>query len=488
MNLFGWFKGNNSEAVRNRARSERLQQYGRYLRAYQGYSIRGVLNTNVIQDWHRLKFNFNQPVVNLSAGWFAAKPLDFSVDGDPYATRECYAIWDRSGSDCALLENAILCGIYGDLVGLATQDDAGRSRMEFVDPSICEPIFDGADYSRLAGLEIAYETRASDGECIQVREMWGAERMDRYEGDKVVSSRTFERLPAAWIRNSSVKGLPYGLSDVEPIVELVEEYDHLASKQTRIVDYYASPNICFKGVQKGLSQSDKTVGTVFYLPADGDAFLLEWKGGGPNVEAQLSRIRDAIAEVSQVPAVAFGSVTGGGLTNLSGVAIKILYGPLLSKSHRKQASWGPSLEYLLWRCLVASGHKVELEQVNVLWPSATPVDGQAFVAEQSGKIAARVASRRTVMNDLGIEDPDAELRRIIIEEKMLQLAAVLPDLETDANRAAQLGARGRFVPEQVAERGSKVGDLTLTNDDDIANLVDRIDALAEVDRKLAEEQ
>src|SRR5437763_50616 len=105
MNLFGWLNRWSQDPVHRRlARSDRVQQYARYLRAYQGFSVRGPLNSGVPREWKRVKFNFVQPVVNLAAGWFAAKPIDWDIDGDADATREAYAVWDRSGSDRALLE------------------------------------------------------------------------------------------------------------------------------------------------------------------------------------------------------------------------------------------------------------------------------------------------------------------------------------------------------------------------------------------------
>ncbi len=491
MNLFGLFSRVGGDAAnRRRARGERLSQYARYLRSYQGYSVRGVVNTNLVRDWKRIKFNFIQPVVNISAGWFAAKPLDWDVDGDPAATTACYEIWDRSGSDCALLENAICCGIYGDIVGLATQDREGRAVIEFVDPSICDPTFDGSDYSRLAALEVAYEERLPNGDLAVRREMWGQRSVESFVGDRLVDIQSYDQLPAVWIRNSSVKGLPYGMSDVEPILDLVEEYDHVASKQTRIIDYYASPNVVFSGIQKGSAPPEKSVGTVYYLPTDAKAYFLEWSGGAPDVENQLARMRAAIAEVSQVPAVAYGTVDFG-LNNIAGVALRILYGPLISKVHRKQANWGPALEYLMWLCLQASGYRVGREAVNVRFPNATPIDGQAALAESSARIAARLASRRTEMNNGGIEDPDGELLRIIIEEKMLQLATPELALQTDANSAARSGAKGRFaqeLPAEVVGTGSAPADASVesvrlgeTTDDDNESLIERFQALAALD-------
>jgi hypothetical protein len=490
MNLFGLFHREDRDAVNRRtARNERLQHYARYLRAYQGFSVRGVLNTDVIRDWKRIKFNFVQPVVNLSAGWFAAKPIDWDVDGDPAATKEAYRIWDRSGSDAALLENAICCGIYGDLVGLATQDSDGQSKIQFVDPSICEPTFDGADYSMLTALEIAYEARDVEGRSVTRREIWGATEMETYEGDVLVERLNYDRLPAVWIRNSSVKGLPYGLSDVEAILDLVEEYDHLAAKQTRIVDYYATPHMVFSGIQRDECDVVNSLNTVYFLPSEAKVSFLEWSGNTPDVESQLTRIRAAIAEISQVPAVAFGYQDVGG-SNLSGVAIQILYGPLINKTHRKQASWGPALQYLMWLCLRAAGHKsVTLEAVNVRFPSGTPVDGQSVTAVASAKVAAKLSSRRTLMNDLGVEDPDAELKRIIIEEKMLQLAEPPGVADTNANTAARAGGKGIFAQEIVAGVGLnkrpansnadsfKIGERTQTRDADIADLMARYDAL-----------
>jgi hypothetical protein len=502
LNIFSRFT-RNPVADRRTATNERLQQYARFLRAYQGYSVRGVLNTNLIKDWKRVKFNFTQPIVNLSAGWFAAKPLVWEIANEPEATAEAHAIWARSGSDAALLENAICCGIYGDLVGLATQDDAGKAKIEFVDPSIATPTFQGSDYSQLSALEIACEQVEDDGRFSVRREMWMPQGMEAYEDDKLVDSRSYDVLPACWIKNSSIKGAPFGMSDVEPILELVEEYDHLAAKQTRIVDYYASPSLVFKGVQAAPSGTvQKNIGTVYYLSPDGDAKFLEWSGNTPDVGAQLTTIRDAIAEISQVPKVAFGQADSG-ITSISGVAIQILYGPLLSKTHRKQAQWGHPLQFLMWQCLLASGYKsLPFEAVSVGFPSATPVDGQSTMAEMTARIAARVSSRRTAMTGLGIEKPEQELLRIIFEEKALQLTTPAPAIEMDANIAAKAGARGMFAAETPngvgANKGAPgggdapeqptVGDTTSTNDDDIAHLMQRFDAIMEAEQKALDEQ
>jgi hypothetical protein len=461
---------------RQRITNERLQQYARFQRAYLGFSVRGVSNTSVVRDWKRIKFNFIKPVVDLSAGWFAAQPIDWDIDNNPDATKEAYAIWDRSGSDRALLENALACSIYGDLVGLATADDQQRPKIEFVDPNIATPLFDGADYSCLRSLEIAYEQMTDNGEVLTRREMWEPHRMEAFVGDKQVreDSRTYDFLPAVWIRNSSVKGLPFGISDVEPILELVEEYDHLASKQTRIVDYYASPNIYFSGASKPTAGTDKQVGTVYYLPENGKAGFLEWSGPGPAIEDQLTRVRNAIAEVSQVPAVAFGQADSGA-TGISGVAIKILYGPLTNKALRKAACWGPCLEYLMWLCLRQSGFKnLSLEEVNASFQSAIPVDDVSITTDAVARVGGGILSKRSAMNQTGVENPETELKRIITEQ---QIAAHL-EMQNMAARQAVMPQKPPMLGQMSMKPAAAAQPM---EGSDLEELLQRFDALIEAE-------
>jgi hypothetical protein len=96
--------------------------------------------------------------------------------------------------------------------------------------------------------------------------------------------------------------------------------------------------------------------------------------------------------------------------------------------------------------------------VNVTFGDATPADGTEVTAAASARIASRVASRKTIMTEQGIEEPDKELLRIIIEEKLLSLSAPEANIEQDADLAATAGARGRFVPEKVGAGSGSGGD------------------------------
>ncbi len=476
--------------------TDRLAAYTKYYRAYRGYSVREPTAGSYTGEGPRLRFNFNRPIVNLAAAFMAAKPLDWEVKANPEATTACYDIWQRSGSDRTLLSAARAGGIYGELAALATVDEAGLPRIEFVDPGICFPVFDSSDVSKLIQLEITFTRlefrEGRDPLEIERREFYSPTELTVYEDGKIIDVRPYDRIPAAWIQNLGVMGVAQGISDLEGVIELVEEYDHLAGKQTRIVDYYSSPTLVFKGISAG--DLNKDVRTILFLPADGEASFLEWSGSGPDVEAQLSRIRDAIAEMAQVPAVAFGQPETGG-SNISGVALEILYGPLLAKTRDKRAGWSPPLEYVMGVALGAANHDVPPEDVRAIWADALPVHGQEQIAQETEAVAAGLRSKRTAMNRLGTEDPEAELKRILVEKELEGLAGAPPP-PVDMLKAAK-GAKGgsaeALVPSvfsaNVAQQvpgGAAAGEPG--PEESIADLLAQFDALVEAEAINLEEE
>lgn len=404
---------------------DRLGQYQRYLRAYQGYSIRAPIGATTPLSEKRLKFNLNRPIVNLGTTFLAGKPLTWKVGKDAEATEKAKQIWDRSGCERAFMEAARACAIYGDMVAIATSDGEGKARIEFVNPDICNPTFDGSDFSRLVELQIAWEEEDRFGRVTRKMEFYDdSGRTVFVDGEEDVKQRRqLDRIPASWVRNLSLKGHPYGISDLDGLTELNEEYDHVASKRTRIIDYYAGPTIVFPGMKS--ADLEKDIRTTLFTPtAENKPYFLEWSGDQPDVEKHLDRIRNAIAEVSQVPAVAFGQQDTGG-SSLSGVALRILFGPLTAKTHDKQASWGPRLEYLMWLCLRQEGIAAELDDVSVIFPDPVPVDEKAQLEEAQLAVQEGLMSRLTASSRIGIEDPKDEQKQVEKEKRLDRLETLL---------------------------------------------------------------
>jgi hypothetical protein len=432
LNPLSWLSGRGTP-IRNSHRnwgltpdSDRFRDYTRYLRAYRGYRSRvpssSAYTSQQMTNFslQRVRFNFNKPIVNLSAAFLAAKPLKWDIDQNEAMSKAAADIWDRSGSERALLKAARCSGIYGEVIGLATQDADGRPRIEFKCPDIAMPTFRGSDAQQLTELELAWEEEDRLGRTIQYREFFTESGRQLFidQKEKPAETQEWDKLPCTWTRNLSIEGLSFGLSDLEDVADLVDEYDHLARKRGQAIDYHAMPNIVFEGVKK-TETVVKDGQTVYFLNAQpggqpAKAYFLEWAGTAPDVESHLTRILDNIGKVSQTPAIAFGE---GGFANISGVALAILFQPLLAKCNDKWGNWGPDLEYLMWLCLRAEGKEVPLEAVNVKREPPLPVDTKALSEEEKLNVEAGFHSTKTAMTRLGVEDVEQELKEIEDEQE-----------------------------------------------------------------------
>jgi len=404
--VFPWMRANRKEqAVEvGIGNDQRIAMYGRYMRAYRGIAIRGLTTNVTAMENKRLRFNFNRPVVTLAAAWMAGKPVIWHIDGDKSGevAEKAKKIWERSGAESSLVEACLLGGILGDMVGSVVWDETNRTaKIEYIDPTLCAPLFDPHNFGKLQRMTIGYETIDSKGKSVVYAEDWFEDRMVATTEGKNPKEYSYDvfggELPLVWIPNQGVFGQTFGDSELIGIIDLVEEYDHLGDKRTRIVDYYAAPRPVFEGVQKGdVALKDNS---VIYLPVGGKAYFLEWSGSGPDIQQQLDCIRAAISEISETPAIAFGQVDSG-FSGASGISLRVLYGPLNAKTLRKRATWGPRLERLMQLALRAEGMEVALEDINLQWGDMTPASELEALQVLQAK-AALGADRETILGEAG---------------------------------------------------------------------------------------
>jgi hypothetical protein len=344
---------------------------------YDGYVIRK--NENGVQEWKVLKYNMSLPIINITADFLASKPVSFVVSNDEEATSIADKIWTESGGSAVFMENAFLGCVFGDAcIMVSKKDNESTACFKWLDPSICYPEFDPHDYNRMTGLVLKYDIERPDGSKEVYKEVWREGTVKTYLEDKIINTESYDEkafngVPAVWIRNNGIKSLKYGISDIQPIAELVEQYDHLMDKMSRLCDYYSSPNIYFKGVtKKQMETSRRGERTIYYLPVDGEVGFVEWKGSPQGVQEHINQIREALSEVSQTPQIAFSKIDNA-VSNVSGVALRLLYGPLLSKTHRKRLSWGPAMERAMHMALIVEGYEdIDLDRISIKWQDPLP--------------------------------------------------------------------------------------------------------------------
>src|SRR5204863_7425901 len=83
------------------------------------------------------------------------------------------------------------------------------------------------------------------------------------------------------------------------------------------------------------------------------------------------KVKEALHEIARVPEVSVGKVDSIGA--LSGVALEILYQPLMELTAVKQMTYGPLLEEVNRRALWIGGRGRDVEVKNQ-WPALLPGD------------------------------------------------------------------------------------------------------------------
>jgi hypothetical protein len=112
------------------------------------------------------------------------------------------------------------------------------------------------------------------------------------------------------------------------------------------------------------------VDETIVLPGDNaELHNLEMQSDLTSSLAYYARLKEALHEVSRVPEVATGKLESSGA--LSGVALQLLYGPLVQATEAKRLTYGEMLIELNRRLLEMSGRSTE-KLTALVWPEILP--------------------------------------------------------------------------------------------------------------------
>lgn len=195
----------------------------------------------------------------------------------------------------------------------------------------------------------------------------------------------------------------WGESDLsDDVLQLCDALNFLLSNLLRIVRYHAHP----KTWGRGFSAAQLNIGadeTIILPSPDAELRNLEMQSDLASSITLYDRLRDAFHEITRVPEVATGNLERVG--NLSGVALQILYQPLVEKTETKRSLYGGLLTELNRRLLAIAGFGDEL-RTELHWPELIPGDPRAeaetlLVWQQLG------VSQDTILRRLGL-DPELE--------------------------------------------------------------------------------
>jgi hypothetical protein len=211
----------------------------------------------------------------------------------------------------------------------------------------------------------------------------------------------------------------WGVSDLEEDVqELATASNFVLSNTNRIIRFHAHP----KTIGKGFAAADLKTGpdqTTILPSADADLFNLEMQSDLASSIEHYHNVKAAYHETTQVPEVTTGKFDNIG--QLSGLAIQLLYGPILQRTEVKRRTYGDMLRELNRRILAFGGFGEE-NLVETHWPVILPSDPQGEATTLQTHLNMGVVSKETVQEKLGY-DPETERPKIAAEKQAAVSAA-----------------------------------------------------------------
>lgn len=146
----------------------------------------------------------------------------------------------------------------------------------------------------------------------------------------------FLDLPIVHIPNFPNPISMYGLSDLHDIYQLNMTYDKLITTVQDVIDYNAEPIT----ILKGASATELTRGSnrIWTIPRDADLSNLKLEGELTATVSQIARLRENIAEESNVPENSVGKQQP--ISNTSAAALAITFMPLYETMEFKRVTYG----------------------------------------------------------------------------------------------------------------------------------------------------
>lgn len=354
-------------------------------RAYYGEAPRPLKTARGEPD-DNVTLNYARLVVDQGVSFLMGRGPTFEVD-DERAGAWLDAVWEANHR-AALLHHLALNGAIAGQAFLDISVPAkGLPRLTATDPQAVTIRHEPDDVDGAVGIEVAWHgidpitgrpvarrrlmERKGAGWSIRDEESVGDSALWRL----VSSSRwPYPWPPLAWCRNLPAPNSLWGVSDLEPdILGVCRSMDFVLSNMARILRYHAHPRTIGTGFVAdtiGGSVDDITV-----LPSpEARIYNLEMQGDlGSSVEL-YRRLKEAFHELARSPQVAAGHAEGLGQS--SGVALQVLYQPLVEKTRTKQMLYGDLLAATSRRLLEIGGFGPAVS-VRVHWPALLPVDPRA---------------------------------------------------------------------------------------------------------------
>jgi hypothetical protein len=363
-------------------------------------------------------------------------------------------VWEIDNNKATVLwEMGQQGGVSGDIfikvayeeawVDPAGRSHPGRVRVLPLNSSFCFPEFHPHDRERLIRFKLKYRFWGTSLEgtrqVFTYTEILTDDVIEEYINDELIDSRPnpLGTIPIIHVPNVRISGSPWGLSDCNDIININRVYNEVSTDVADIVNYHAAPVTVIIGAKA--SQLEKGANKVWGgLPKDARVENLE--GGSQGLKGAmefLALIKKSMHEMVGVPESALGQAMP--VSNTSGVALSIMFQPLMNRYHQKIIQYARGLErvneiillslaikepeVLIWNpefnTPIKPGQLDRLDPNDPLmylsyanFPQPLPLDKLIALNEVQSMLSLGLESKEGALRTLGEEFPTEKLNEI----------------------------------------------------------------------------
>jgi hypothetical protein len=343
-----------------------------------------------------VRANYLRVTVAKGVRFLFGKPVDFEIDEatDKFSDEDLWLqdCWRANRFMTTLQKVATNGGVTGHAF-VKLKPAEPFPRVIVLDPSTVTPYFDPEDIEQILGYRIQYEAHnPRSGRVDSFRQLIYAETGEdgrpaywviRDEvapaGANLAGGATWTLVdeqpwphaysPIVDCQNVPIPNQFWGISDLEDdVVKLQEAIDFILSNVNRIIRYHAHPKLWGTGFTAKELKVDVD-GSIVLPSADAKIGHLEMRSDLSSSIEFYKRMREALHEISQIPEAASGKLEAAG--NVTSVALKMLYQPLVELTHVKRLTYGDLLTEVNRRCLDLGGHG-DQHYTTIHWPDVVP--------------------------------------------------------------------------------------------------------------------
>lgn len=396
--------------------------------------------------------NYCRPVVDKGVDFLFGKGVDFKDDnaeGESEAEKHLAAVWRANKKEITLRKIAWFGAVTGHaFVRILPPDpESGEEhpRLIVLDPATVRVEWDMHDIDRVTRYTIAWDAwDAETGKLKYFRQQIEPKTKKRdswrivQEESEEHSFRKSKRTTLEWkwpfspivdCQNLPCGGEYWGIADLEKdLLDLQDSINFTVSNIARILRFHAHPRTWGKGFSA--NQLQIGVNEIVVLP-NKEASLqnLEMQSDLHSSINYLHELRSSFFAIARVPE--YMIFKQDNVSRLSGLALALLYQPLLDKTEQKRATYGEMLDEINRRLLIMADIEAP-ERLGCVWPNLLSEDKNEMSAQAQQEVGAKLASRLTWARKLGY-DPEFEKKQIEEEAKFdLDLMKQQTDLQTEA--------------------------------------------------------